>query len=80
MKTVLLYLLLTISYSVLAQQTEEGDRSEAEATQNADISSIDEEEPDPGEEENEIDEPNDNDFKPDDEISEDYPVSLPSDI
>ena len=79
MKTVLLYLLLTISYSALAQQTEEANPSETEVVQNDD-STIDEEESNQEEAESEIEEPNDSDFKPDDEISEDYPVSLPSDI
>ncbi len=78
MKQNLLYLLLVVSLSVFAQQ--QSDRTEDPKTQTERTTDT---EPDNTEEvadESLEASPRDRDFKPKEEISEDFPVSLPSDI
>ena len=79
MKRVLLYILLSIFMAVLAQaQVDESESPDNEIEQAGDVEQqVDDELP---EEESEDTEPSDTDFKPSEEISEDYPVPLPSDI
>ena len=81
MKTVLLYLLMSFSGPVMAQQAAgEDEPTEPDTEQSIEVVQIDEDESVQDEDESEIEEPSDIDFKPDEEISEDYPVPLPSDI
>jgi len=79
MKRVLLYILLCISLAVFAQQQPGQDEVSGENQSQATDSAGQEEEDQPPEE-SEDTEPGDRDFKPSEEISEDYPVPLPSDI
>jgi len=83
MKQILLYILLLFSVAVLAQQTADSETStenenetSGSTEQPADSQSADNQ---PAEESGGPD-TSDKDFKPSEEISEDYPVPLPSDI
>lgn len=75
---ILLYILLTVSVAVFAQQqTDDGDESGNEIEQPADVDEDGENEP---RDEPDLPVPSDSDFKPGEEISEDFPVPLPSDM
>ena len=87
MRRLLVYLLLAVSLGVYAQQ-QAGDTGTAaaeteqvpESTTEAEAAvSADEAEATP-EPETETEEPSEDDFSPEEEISEDFPVPLPSDI
>ena len=79
MRLFLLFLLLTFSLAAMAQQAEE--ESTAVETQNEQGAEVQtDEEAESASEDDEQSAPSDVDFKPDEEISEDYPVPLPSDI
>lgn len=95
MKRLLIYLTLVFSVAVFAQQQsatdeEPGDESEQlSAINDGGAKRVVEADPDPvpplsdplDEEENtEVSDDAEKEFKPDEEISEDYPVPLPSDI
>jgi len=78
MKRVLLYLLMSVSMAVLAQQQQDQEAS----VENENIPPASAEQPvenTPPEESGDTDS-SDKDFKPSEEIPEDYPVPLPSDI
>jgi hypothetical protein len=78
MKHILLYFLLAVSLVVFAQpQPDSGEEVVTQTEQLADP------EPESANEKTEKPleaDPGNNDFKPSEEISEDFPVSLPSDI
>ena len=78
MRRVLLYILLSVTVSVMAQQP--ADQEVAAETENEPSGNTEQPvENEPLEESAETDY-SDEDFKPSEEISEDYPVPLPSDI
>ena len=78
MNRMLLYLLLVISMTVFAQPQTDDDAETADKTdQPAATSETSSDEPQESSDETETSDP---DFKPTEEISEDFPVLLPSDI
>ena len=78
MKRMLLYLLLVMSMAVFAQPQIEDDVETVDQTeQPAATGENNTDEPQESSDETEISDP---DFKPTEEISEDFPVLLPSDI
>ncbi len=78
MKRILFYFLLVVSLSVFAQQQSE--RAEEPKTQTERTTNTEPDNADEGADESSEAKPGDTDFKPKEEISEDFPVSLPSDI
>jgi hypothetical protein len=79
MKPVLLYILLSFSMVAFAQQA--ADETEVSTTESESSSEIAQQTEDElNQEEPDEAGPSDSDFKPDEEISEDYPIPLPSDI
>ena len=78
MKRILLFSLLVVSLTVFAQQ--QSDRAEDPKTQADQTVDAEPENKNEASEEPSGAGPRDSDFKPKEEISEDFPVSLPSDI
>jgi Ni/Co efflux regulator RcnB len=87
MKRLLLYLLLAMSAGIYAQQQDADEDQAASAAEQAagdvpaDRAEVPEDQEEPEQAgEADTDVPDEQDFNPEEEISEDYPVPLPSDI